>query len=153
MRAIDIWVHISQGWQVPRLALSLSCRFLIFLAFDATRRDATQQFSSQRSAAAQYAGPRELCPPFVNHLDVPLIGRPLLPRKEQQLERRGDLCEGKPLTSPPFSDYTAGSRTNGAARWVKVEGRQIECSVCEQWNISSTFLFFFCFKERVCTSN
>lgn len=68
MRAIDIWVHISQGWQVPRRALSLSSRFLIFLLLlllalysGPLRCNATQHNSirsaSQRSAATQYAGP------------------------------------------------------------------------------------------------
>lgn len=122
MRAIDIWVHISQGWQVRALLLPLSYlpplqRFL----------RCTTHNSFAGSQATQYAGARELCPPFVNHLDVSLIGRPLASTKRTGTGK-GRVCKGKPLTCPlPFGDYIAGSRTNDA-RWSK-SGRQIECLV------------------------
>lgn len=115
MRAIDIWVHISQGWQVPRRALSLSppaflssssssssrCTRTAVL-FGATRRSTTVFARPAKDRLLPNTRARELCPPFVNHLDASLIGRPSLPRREQQGGGRactGSL-RGKPLTSP-----------------------------------------------------
>lgn len=102
-----------------------SSRFLIFLRCNASY--VAQHNSFAGSQATQYAGARELCPPFVNHLDVSLIGRPLASTKRTGTGKRR-VCKGKPLTCPlPFGDYIAGSRTNDA-RWSK-SGRQIECLV------------------------
>ncbi|XP_061936966.1 uncharacterized protein LOC108001176 isoform X4 [Apis cerana] len=115
MRAIDIWVHISQGWQVPRRALSLfppaflssssssssRCTRTAVL-FGATRRSTTVFARPAKDRLLPNTRARELCPPFVNHLDASLIGRPSLPRREQQGGGRactGSL-RGKPLTSP-----------------------------------------------------
>lgn len=56
----------------------LSSRFLIFLRLRFLRCTTQHSFAGQ---ATQYAGARELCPPFVNHLDVSLIGRPLASTK------------------------------------------------------------------------
>lgn len=114
MRAIDIWVHISQGWQVPRRALSLSSRFLIFLLLlllalyahsGPLRCNATQHNSirsaSQRSAATQYAGPwimPALCQPPWRVFDWKTVA------STKRTARGGRVCtgslRGKPLTSP-----------------------------------------------------
>lgn len=70
--------------------------------FGATRRSTTVFARPAKDRLLPNTRARELCPPFVNHLDASLIGRPSLPRREQQGGGRactGSL-RGKPLTSP-----------------------------------------------------
>lgn len=140
MRAIDIWVHISQGWQVPRRALSLSLLPLSYLPPPPPPRAVRAQRSSsvQRDAAQQYSlgQPKIGCYPIrgpVNYarpLSTTLTRLWLEDRRfheENSKEGGGlarDLCEENLWPPPSALLRLYGREPNEWASTVSKSGRQ-----------------------------